>query len=110
MNLELWVDHVKILEPDFKINQIENHEDLVIVEIERLSIEEKCGIFNFINKGYEVYFDKNILDELKSFGYVGFSYSDEDDIFIMKVKVIKAVERDNLKQRIEKPRKRYVCN
>ncbi|EEA3037360.1 hypothetical protein GNY42_26335 [Salmonella enterica subsp. diarizonae] len=46
MNLELWVDHVKILEPDFKINQIENHEDLVVVEIERLSIEKK-SVFLF---------------------------------------------------------------
>lgn len=46
MNLELWVEHVKILEPDLKINQIENHEDLVVVEIERLSIEKK-SVFLF---------------------------------------------------------------
>lgn len=67
-------------------------------------------VFSSINKSHEVYFDKNILDELKLYGYVGFSFSDEEDIFIMKIKNIKAVESDKLKQRIEASRKIYVCN
>ncbi|ECE0111572.1 hypothetical protein QF51_25815 [Salmonella enterica subsp. diarizonae] len=71
---------------------------------------KKKVCFYSINRSYEVYFDKNILDELKSYGYVGFSFSDEEDIFIMKIKDIKAVESDKLKQRIETSRKRYVCN
>ncbi|ECK0672391.1 hypothetical protein FQU54_26405 [Salmonella enterica subsp. diarizonae] len=109
MSFELWVDNVKILEvlePDFKMNLIEDHEDLVIVEVERLSIEEKCALLNSLNKSYEVYLDKDILDELKSYSYVGISFV--DDVSIMKIKVIKAVERDKSKQRIATLRKRYL--
>ncbi|EJX4924025.1 hypothetical protein OD635_000880 [Salmonella enterica] len=110
MNFELWVDNIKILEPSFKMNSIENHEDLVIIEVERLSIEEKYVLLNSLNKSYEVYLDKNILDDLKLYWYVGFSFADEGDVFIIKIKVIKAFERDKIKQRIITLRKRYLFN
>lgn len=108
MNFELWVDNVKILEPDFNMRVIKNHEDLIIVEVEGGSVEEKCAIFNSFQKDHEVYFDKHILDELKSYSYVGFSFSDEDKVLNKGIiKFMKVDENDNLKEKTTTKRKRF---
>lgn len=111
MKFELWVDNEKILEPDFRMSVIKDHEDLIVIEVEGLSVEDKCVLFNSFKDNYEVYLEKEALDELKSYCYIGFYFEDEDDVLNKGIiKFIKVDKNDKLKQRIKKPRKRYLYN
>ncbi|EGR6194416.1 hypothetical protein M8D54_004957 [Salmonella enterica] len=106
MKFELWVDNEKILEPDFRMSAIKDHEDLIVIEVEGLSVEDKYLLFNSFKKDYELYLEKEVLDELNSYCYVGFSFADEDEVLNKGIiKFIKVDESDKLKQ-ITRPRKR----